>query len=55
MIAAAVAMAAMALLFVVFGVLGVGDKECDGACAGCPAAGRGRTGACERQNEGNAP
>ncbi len=55
MIAATVAMAAMALLFVVFGVLGSVDKECDGNCPGCPAAGRERTEACEHQNEGRGP
>ncbi len=55
MIAATVAMAAMALLFVVFGVLGSVDKECDGNCPGCPAAGRRGTGACKHQTEGRTP
>lgn len=51
MIAAMVAIAAMAVLFVIFGMLGVGDKECDGSCPGCPAAGVGRRGTCEHKTE----
>ncbi len=55
MIAATVAMAAMAVLFVVFGVLEVGDKDCDGTCPGCPVAGHGAPGPCEHPGEERAP
>ncbi len=55
MIAATVAMAAMALLFVLFGVLATVGGECDGKCPGCPAAhGEGRA-ACEHYSDGRSP
>ena len=38
MIGATVAMAGMALLFVVFGVFALGGSDCDGHCAGCTGA-----------------
>ena len=41
-------LAAMALLFVVFGVLGSADKECGGNCSGC-------LGACDNKIKGRAP
>jgi hypothetical protein len=43
MIGATVAMAVMAGLFIVFGMLGLADRgSCGGACGGC---------ACERDND----
>jgi len=48
-IGATVAMAAMALLFVVFGVLASADKKCDGHCPGCGG------GVCDNEIEGRAP
>jgi hypothetical protein len=52
MIAATVAITAMSLLFVVFGLLAAVDEKCDGNCPGCPAAGRVGAGACEHPTEG---
>lgn len=47
MIAATVAMASMAALFVVFGLFALADgKRCDGACGTC-------TKDCENELEGN--
>jgi len=47
MIGATVAMAAMAALFVVFGLFALADgKRCDGACGTC-------TKDCENELEGN--